>query len=122
MQKAVTIWNAYMAWIERNFAVCVLFLIVMALTGCAGAPIVTAAPSSCAALLPTEWKQGVAGAELPVGDTVADWAVFGDAQTGKLDQANGRTKDAIGIVERCEARDAAAIKKATRGFFGRLFG
>lgn len=94
----------------------------LSLSACAGAPIVTAAPSSCAALLPSEWKTGVAGAPLPAGDTVADWEVFADAQTGKLDQANGRTKDAIGIVERCEARDAAAIKKATRGFFGRLFG
>src|SRR4051794_15920392 len=95
---------------------------VAALSACAGAPIVTAAPSSCATLLPSEWKEGVAGAPLPDGNTIADWEVFADAQTGKLDQANGRTKDAIGIVERCEARDAAAIKKATRGFFGRLFG
>jgi hypothetical protein len=95
---------------------------ILSLSACASTPIVTATPSSCAALLPTEWKQGVAGAPLPDGDTVADWEVFADAQTGKLDQANGRTKDAIGIVERCEARDAAAIRKATRGFFGRLFG
>jgi hypothetical protein len=94
----------------------------LSLSACAGTPIVTATPSSCAALLPSEWKDGIAGAPLPAGDTVADWEVFADAQTGKLDQANGRTKDAIGIVERCEARDAAAIKKATRGFFGRLFG
>jgi hypothetical protein len=92
------------------------------LSACAATPIVTATPSSCAALLPAEWKEGVAGAPLPVGDTVADWEVFADAQTGKLDQANGRTKDAIGIVERCEARDAAAVKKATRGWLGRLFG
>jgi hypothetical protein len=96
--------------------------ILMLLSACAGTPIVTAAPSSCATLLPPEWKQGVDGAPLPQGDTVADWEVFADAQTGKLDQANDRTKDAIGIVERCEARDAAAIKHATRGFFGRLFG
>lgn len=97
-------------------------ILAAAVSGCAGAPIVTAAPSSCATLLPPEWKQGVAGAPLPDGNTVADWEVFADAQTGKLDQANGRTSDAIGIVERCEARDAAAVKKATRGFFGRLFG
>jgi hypothetical protein len=45
---------------------------------------------------------------------VGDWVAFGDAQTGKLDQANGRTKDAIGIVARCEKRDADAVKKATR--------
>jgi hypothetical protein len=92
------------------------------LSGCAGAPVVTAAPSSCATLLPPEWKQGVAGAELPDGNTVGDWIAFGDAQTGRLDQANERTKAAIGIVERCEERDAAAIKRVTRGWFGRLFG
>lgn len=64
----------------------------------------------------------MAGADLPGGNTVGDWIAFGDAQTGKLDQANDRTKAAVGIVERCEARDAAAVKRATRGFFGRLFG
>jgi len=80
-------------------------------------------PSSagCAGLLPAEWKQGVAGAELPGGDSVGDWVAFGDAQTGKLDQANERTKASIGIVERCEARDAAAVKRATkRKFLGIL--
>jgi hypothetical protein len=97
-------------------------LLACMLSACAGAPIVTATPSSCATLLPSDWKQGVAGAPLPQGDTVADWEVFADAQTGKLDQANGRTKDAIGIVERCEERDQDSIKRATRGFLGRLFG
>jgi hypothetical protein len=100
----------------------ILAVAILSLSACAGTPIVAASPSSCATLLPEEWKQGVAGAPLPEGNTVGDWEVFADAQTGKLDQANGRTKDAIGIVERCEARDAAAIKKATHGFFGRLFG
>jgi hypothetical protein len=59
---------------------------------------------------------------MPDGDTVGDWIAFADAQTGKLDMANGRTRDAIDIVARCEARDAAAVKRATRGFFGRIFG
>lgn len=86
------------------------------------APTVLSTTNSCATLLPVEWKQGVAGAELPTGDTVGDWIAFGDAQTGKLDMANGRTRDAIGIIERCEARDAKAVRRATRGFFGRLFG
>lgn len=92
--------------------------LLLLVASCAGAPIVTATPSSCAALLPSEWKQGVEGAPLPEGTEIADWIVFGDAQTGKLDQANARTKDAIGIVERCEARDAAAVKKATHRFLG----
>jgi hypothetical protein len=82
-------------------------------TSCAG-PTVLSTPNSCATLLPQEWKEGVAGAELPAGDTVGDWIAFGDAQTGKLDVANGRTRDSIGIIERCEARDAAAVKRATR--------
>jgi hypothetical protein len=96
-------------------------ILALSLSACAGTPIVTAAPSSCASLLPKEWKQGVAGAPLPDGNTVADWEVFADAQTGKLDQANGRTKDAIGIVERCEARDKEAIERVTKRKFLGLF-
>ena len=96
----------------------------LALTGCAGAPpIVTPGAASCASLLPAEWKAGVAGANLPPDQaSVGDWIAFGDAQTGKLDQANGRTRDAIGIVERCEARDEAAVRKAKRSGLRRLFG
>jgi hypothetical protein len=56
----------------------------------------------------------VPGAPLPEGDTVGDWIAFGDAQTGQLDKANDRTVTAIGIVERCEARDRAAIEAARR--------
>ena len=84
------------------------------LLGFCSGPTVLSTPNSCATLLPSEWKQGVAGAELPAGDTVGDWVAFGDAQTGKLDVANDRTRSAIGIVERCEARDAEAVRKATR--------
>lgn len=62
----------------------------------------------CSQLLPRDWKEGVPGADLPAGNTVGDWIAFGDAQTGQLDKSNGRYVDGIGIVERCEARDAAA--------------
>jgi len=51
---------------------------------------------------------------LPAGRTVGDWIAFGDAQTAQLDKANGRTGDALDIVARCEARDAAAVKRAAR--------
>lgn len=106
--------EAIRAMMWRHVSIALLFVVaVVALAGCA-APTVLSTPNSCASLLPAEWKQGVQGAELPTGDTVGDWIAFGDAQTGKLDMANGRTRDAIGIVERCEARDAAAVKKATR--------
>lgn len=82
----------------------------------------TTQSAGCSSLIPDSWLLGVPAAPLPDGNTVGDWIAFGDAQTGKLDQANGRTKDAIEIQRRCEARDAAAVKKATRGFFGRIFG
>ena len=99
-----------------------LLLIALAagLSACA-TPIVTAQNAGCSQLLPAEWKEGVAGADLPADSTVGAWIAFGDAQTGKLDQANGRTRDAIEVVERCEARDAAAVKNARRGFLARLF-
>lgn len=96
-------------------------MLACALSACA-APIVTTQSAGCSSLIPDSWLQGVAASPLPEGNSVGDWIVFGDAQTGKLDQANGRTKDAIEIQRRCEARDAAAVKRASRGFFGRLFG
>ena len=94
---------------------------MLALAGCAGGPhIVTISGAGCAALLPAEWRAGVTPAPLPEGVTVGDWIAFADAQTGQLDEANGRTRDAIGIVERCEARDAAAVGRAKRGWLARL--
>lgn len=96
---------------------------MLACGACAAGPsIVTTQSAGCSALIPDSWKAGVAPAPLPDGNEVGDWVAFADAQTGKLDQANSRTKDAIEITARCEARDAAAVKRATRGFFGRLFG
>ena len=96
---------------------------MLALAGCAGGPpIVTLSGAGCAALLPSEWRGWVVAAPLPDGVTVGDWIAFADAQTGKLDEANGRTRDAIGIVERCEARDADAVKRAKRGWVSRMVG
>jgi hypothetical protein len=91
-------------------------------SACMGPPVLSASSAGCSSLIPQDWKNGVAGAEIPQADTIGNWISFGDAQTGKLDQANGRTADAIGIIERCEARDAAAIKRAQRNWIQRLFG
>ena len=98
-----------------------LMLPVAALSACA-TPIVTAQSAGCSSLIPDSWRAGVPGAPLPADDSVGSWISFGDQQTGRLDQANARTRDAIEIQRRCEARDAAAVKRATRGFFGRMFG
>jgi hypothetical protein len=87
-------------------------------SGCAGAPSIVSAPSACSTLLPTEWRAGVRGADLPQGDTVGEWIAFADAQTGQLDKANDRYSAAVGIVERCEARDREAVKRARPRFLG----
>lgn len=102
----------------------ILLPLALALTACAGGPpIVTASAADCAGLLPASWKAGVSGAELPPeAASVGDWIAFGDAQTGRLDLANGRTADAIAIVERCETRERDALKRARRGWLSRLFG
>jgi len=71
-----------------------------------------ASPSACSTLIPDSWREPVPGAPLPNGETVGEWIAFADAQTGQLDKANGRTSDALSIVERCEARDRAAVKRA----------
>jgi len=82
------------------------------LPGCAAAPPIVATPAACSTLIPDSWRQGVPGAALPVGGVVGDWIAFADAQTGQLDKANGRTADTLAIIERCEARDRAAVKRA----------
>lgn len=97
---------------------------MLVLPACVSAPLsVTAQPAGCAAILPPEWEKGVEAPEFSgEGDQVGDWVSYADAVTGKLDVANDRTVSAIGIVERCEARDKEAIRRGSRGFFGRLFG
>ena len=95
------------------------------LPGCApfvgGRPIVQPMPSACTSLLPDTWLKGVPSAELEHdGIAVGDWIKFADAQTGQLDKANERTAAAIGIVQRCEARDAAAVRRARPKLFGLL--
>lgn len=77
-----------------------------------------ASPSACSTLIPDSWRLGVEGAVLPAGDTVGDWIAFADAQTGKLDMANGRTADSIAIVERCEERDRRAVDRSRPKFLG----
>lgn len=88
------------------------------LAGCVGSPPIISAPSACSTLLPSEWIEGVASAPLPDGETVGDWIVFGDAQTGQLDKANDRYAAAVGVVSRCEERDRIAVKRSRPRFLG----
>lgn len=93
-------------------------LLMLAAPACAAGPPIVASPSACSTLVPDSWRQPVPGADIPKGDTVGEWVAFSDAQTGQLDKANGRTTDALGIIERCERRDAEAVKSAKPKFLG----
>jgi hypothetical protein len=50
-------------------------------------------------------------------DPSLDAQVFGIEQTGQLNIANRDKTDGFTIIERCEARDAAAIRHITRPFW-----
>lgn len=91
---------------------------LLGLQACVSAPPIVSAPSACSTLLPPDWREGVAGAPLPDGDTVGDWIAFGDAQTGQLDKSNDRYRAGVGIVERCEERDREAVRKSRSKFLG----
>ncbi len=66
-----------------------------------------------AALPCSDLLQGPLAADVPPADlppdpaTVADWQVFGDAQTGRLETANLYRRASLDIIRRCEARDRA---------------
>lgn len=91
---------------------------MLACAACVGAPVIVATPSACSSLLPDSWRTPIKGVPLPDGNVVGDWIAAFDGQTGQLDKANGRTADAIGIVERCEARDRKAVSKSRPKFLG----
>lgn len=95
-----------------------MLLLSAPLAGC-GHTVIQAGASPCSALLPSEWLDGVPPAALPDSAKLADghddarpWQKGFIEQTGQLEAANGRYADAVGIVARCEARDAAALKRA----------
>ena len=93
-------------------------LAMLACAACVGGPVINATPGACSSLLPDNWRGPVEGFPLPDGNVVGDWILAFDGQTGQLDKANGRTADAIGIIERCEARDREAVKRSRLKFLG----
>lgn len=47
-------------------------------------------------------------------DEQKKWTSFGVAEAQKVEDANGRTQDAVKIAGDCERRDAAGVKAAAR--------
>lgn len=110
---------------------------LFALTAACQSRVVIPPAPSCADLIPEEWSEGVAGANFPpdrgplpveldkrvlrLGQDLTDSRVYGNEQGAALSKANGRTKDSIGIVKRCEARDQAVAAKLSAPWWKRPF-
>jgi hypothetical protein len=76
--------------------------------------------------VPADWAKGVEHAPAPAqeADALAQmkaWIGFATAEAAHVEMANARTRDALGIIERCEARDAQAVKLVARRRFLGLF-
>lgn len=82
--------------------------------------MLTAQNVGCSDLV-REWMKPVEGAVIPAGNTIADVMIYGDEQTGRLDMANDRIINGHSTIAKCESRDAAAVRRSTRGFLGRIF-
>lgn len=67
-------------------------------------------------------RADVAPVDLPTDNATAGevWTAF-DGQTGRLDVANTYKRAALETIERCEARDAAAVKRLNAPFWQRPF-
>jgi len=81
------------------------------------------APSAgCSTLIASQWRVPVPTAVLgDTGDVTRDYQIFATEQTGQLGIANTFKAAAIETVEKCEARDAAAVKHITRPWYRRIF-
>lgn len=95
----------------KPLSILLLALPAAALSACTTRPVAFLNASPCSQLVPDGWKDGVESAPLPKVDTVGEWVAFGDAQSAQLDKANGRTADALTIVQKCEARDRESADK-----------
>lgn len=81
---------------------------------CSDKPVVSTPPPRCADLIPPGWENGVEGEPVPDTsglsplDQIKAWAGAYVGASGQTEKANGRTRDTIHIMKRCEelARDA----------------
>lgn len=75
----------------------------------------TLAALDCASVIPQSYRSPVAATPLPSATAKAGdlWSAL-DGQTQRLDTANGRTADVIGMADTCQAHQAAVLKTLTK--------
>lgn len=80
------------------------------LCACATPTVIAPVAVDCAARIPPQLADPVPGADLPAGQSAGEWVAFGDAQTGRLDQANDEKATVIWIQRQCAAEQAKAAE------------
>lgn len=100
-----------------------LMSIALAAQGCVGSRVIVPPKSACSTLVPESWEKGVGSAGFPAAgstdlERLKSWTEFAVEQTARLMSSDGRLKDTIGIIRRCEERDMLALEKARPRFLG----
>lgn len=101
-------------------ALTIPLILMFTLPGCGltvgGPPVLSTQSAGCSSLTPRSWHDGIPAPPYPdpiVGALISAYNVL----EGLLESANDRQKATMDIQERCEARDAAAVHRATRRRF-----
>lgn len=102
--------------------------LLVSLTACATVPVYGEIPE-CERLIPGSLTKPVEGTDVPKPEAWPDghqkaepWMLGYLGQTGQLDKANENAPAVDHIYRTCLELNREALKKAKRGFFGRLFG
>jgi len=97
---------------------------MLAVTGCAGSIVVRADATPCTALVPGGLRDDVPDQPEPpagVSDPLAalkDWIGFGVQERADKRAEQTRKTAIVELIDRCEARDRAALKAARPKFLG----
>jgi hypothetical protein len=99
-------------------------VLILLLSGCAtfGSPPVYGEIPECERLIPASLKADVPGVPIPDSEEAEPWMSAFIGQTGQLEKANERPDAIDHIYKTCLVMHRDALRKAKRGFFGRLFG
>lgn len=105
-----------------------VFPILLLLSGCVSTSIANDVPD-CQRLIPASLLADTPPADLPEARQLPDghddaqpWQVGFIEQTGQLEKANERAPAVDHIYRECLAMHRDALKRAKRGFIGRLLG
>lgn len=102
--------------IQRVMLVSGLIGLGVAVSSCAGGTSMIAA-IDCSAFIPDSYRTPVEDIPAPESNLIGDWLTVADGRSGRLDEANGRTKALIEISEGCQSEQAKLTRRKILGLF-----